>query len=342
MASTTPPDVVSAIAVPTPFPISLVAGRHLIYDVNAATYVRRVHHITGVLIGCLPHIPQQNTFSGLPLELMPEEARLLVEQGHAYVVDDVQAHRSLFLGAGMAEEERRALVRGLEARGREAARASQREAEERKEVALKKVALRRGAGRRKEGDDVDGEAKDGEDVDDTASLFSAPSHAGSPAPMYEDRWFITPTTSYDRPPSPPPSPQPSGADDKADRTLLAAPAPRRPSPPLPLPAVPPSYPLFAYLHGQGFFIMPGLRFGCQYMAYPGDPMGFHSHFLAVGKGWDEEVALLDIVGGGRLGTGVKKGFLLGGVEEGSVRAGKEEGNDGTSRVRTFCFEWAGM
>lgn len=73
--------------------------------------------------------------------------------------------------------------------------------------------------------------------------------------------------------------------------------------------------------------------------------------------WDEEIDLLDLIGGGRLGTGVKKGWLLGGVE-----GGDGVGSGGTSsgsevsvemengkltavekhRVRTFCIEWGGM
>ena len=54
-----------------------------------------------------------------------------------------------------------------------------------------------------------------------------------------------------------------------------------------------------------------------------------------GYGWEEEIDLLDLVGGGRLGTGVKKGFLIGGV------SGRGAG-DGEEEVRTFCVEWGGM
>lgn len=35
----------------------------------------------GCLIGTLPQVPQQNVFLGLPLELMIEEAALLLEKG---------------------------------------------------------------------------------------------------------------------------------------------------------------------------------------------------------------------------------------------------------------------
>ena len=107
----------------------------------------------------------------------------------------------------------------------------------------------------------------------------------------------------------------------------------------PLPPVGNSYPLFRYLHSKGFFATPGLRFGCHYTVYPGDPLRFHSHYLTTGLDWDEEFDLLDIVGGGRLGTGVKKAYLIGGEDPDAL---SEEGGDGTKAVRAFSIEWAGL
>lgn len=92
-----------------------------------------------------------------------------------------------------------------------------------------------------------------------------------------------------------------------------------------------SYPLYKHLHANSYFLSPGLRFGCQFMAYPGDPLRFHSHFVVTGMGWDEEIEMRDIVGGGRLGTGVKKAWMVGG-----------EDNDKPGTVRTFCVEWGGF
>lgn len=117
-----------------------------------------------------------------------------------------------------------------------------------------------------------------------------------------------------------------------------------------------SYPLFAHLHSRGYFLSPGLRFGCHFSVYPGDPLRFHSHFLANAYAWEEERELLEIVGGGRLGTGVKKGWLIGGlVEEGGGKEGGGEGEgeeeesgegkakgEGEGEVRCFCVEWGGM
>jgi tRNA-splicing endonuclease subunit Sen34 len=82
-------------------------------------------------------------------------------------------------------------------------------------------------------------------------------------------------------------------------------------------------------------MMPGLRFGCNFNVYPGDPLRFHAHFLASAYEFDEEIPLLDLIGGGRLGTAVKKGFLIGGED---LDAEAESGR----KMRTFCIEWGGM
>jgi len=95
-----------------------------------------------------------------------------------------------------------------------------------------------------------------------------------------------------------------------------------------------SYALFKHLHDRDYYSSPGLRFGCQFTVYPGDPLRFHSHFLATSAEWDEEFDLLDLIGGGRLGTGVKKGYLLGGQQRDDQAPG--------CGVRTFCIEWGGL
>lgn len=88
------------------------------------------------------------------------------------------------------------------------------------------------------------------------------------------------------------------------------------------------YALYEYLHDLKYFLTPGLRFGAQFVAYPGDPLRFHSHFIASGYGYDEKIPVMGIVAGGRLGTGVKKAWLVGAQREGEVKC--------------FTVEWAGM
>ncbi|KAK8163569.1 hypothetical protein BC567DRAFT_166942 [Phyllosticta citribraziliensis] len=287
-----------------PFPISHVAKKYFIHDPTTIAHVRREHNMCGVLIGTLPSHPQQNVFLGTPLSLMPEEARRLVEIGAAYIVDDTAAHRAGMLGGGEILKKNAEKI----AAAREA---KQKERQQKRDNAAQAQGQTNGDG--------DGASE---------SLFNAPAppRPSSPAPSSlksaatgEERYYITPTTSHPPLPTPPASP----------------PTPSTPSTAL-LPPAPSSYPLFAYLHSRGFFMTPGLRFGCQYTAYPGDPLRFHSHFLAVGMGWDEPFDLMRLVGGGRLGTGVKKAFLIGAKEEGD---GDEDAAEG---VRAFSVEWSGM
>lgn len=346
----------SSPAVSEPFPIFKLAHKHLLYDADTVAHVRREHNICGVFIGGLPQAPQQNVFLGLPLELMPEEAKLLVEKGVAYVVDDVKAHKTGFMGNGLGEEERRAYQNALSRRGMAAAKEREKQSDDRKKTALnqkfgnsdwndipedmfkpstERSRKKKARGRRDESGaqtpaltPARTPAQTPPPPDQEETLFSAPPVPSSPRPQPQPQLnndgqdpepaFITPTTSY--PPLAPPNPSnpfqaPSGSSHDIE--------------------TPTSYPLFAHMHARGYFMAPGLRFGCQYMAYPGDPLRFHSHFLCSGMEWDQEFDLLDLVGGGRLGTGVKKGFCIGGREA-------EEDGRGEGDVRAFCVEWGGM
>ena len=326
-----------------PFPIfqiSHAVKRYLLYDINTITWLRRTHNILGVLIGTLPQIPQQNVFLGLPLELQPEEALLLIEKGLGYIADDLQWHEESMRSLTPAQRE--SFVEGLKKEGMSAARAVEQQKQQRTELAVKNLQLEKG----KSANDppMGSTSPPSEDRAGYESLFGPTSTGSSLSPSSTSSivpWTITPTTSY------PPLSQPSN----------------RPTSPSPTPD-PASYALFKHLHGLSYFLSPGLRFGCQFLVYPGDPLRFHSHFLAVSAEWDEEIDLLDLVGGGRLGTGVKKGWLVGGIEKrtplneqremteaepklrskGDSKSTTALSSDdmGGDRVRTFCIEWGRM
>ncbi|KAI8942478.1 hypothetical protein NX059_000545 [Plenodomus lindquistii] len=346
-----------------PFPISCIAGRYLLFDVDIIAHCRRAHNICGILIGTIPNLSQQNVFLGIPLELMPEEARVLVERGAAYVVDDVEVHQKGFME--MSRTDRLKYLQEMDRAGENVARQHLDKAEQRKDKALKEKGLRREVLEKENSvaeSTVTEETTHVEALNGTSSslgfimkgsafsdsfagskqssveseaadttLFEpapdspAPSVASSvQKPVSVQKHFVTPTVSY------PPLPTPSQDTSR------------------PLPAVPNSYPLFRYLHSKGYFHMPGIRFGCHYNVYPGDPLRYHSHFAATGLAWDEEFDLLDVVGGGRLGTGTKKAYMIGGEDP----EGKAEGVDLfrtdvedvkiKQPVRAFSIEWAAI
>ncbi|KAF8456918.1 hypothetical protein BGX38DRAFT_1266136 [Terfezia claveryi] len=335
MTNDTPPGGTIA----EPFPIFLVANRYMLYDVNVVSYIRRVYHMCGCLIGTLPQVPQQNVFLGLPLELMVEEAALLVEKGVAYIVDDVAAHKTG--REAMLEQDR---LRYLAQRGEELkalAEENQREAFARKVTALEKkgrmnlIVGTLGSPRGKEKENEATPTPPASEESNTAgagpeilpvepekaedTLFSQPQPSTENAPSQDVTFHSTPTTShstYHFPTTTPTTPA----------HLIPQPSPTR-------------FPIYRHLHSKGYFLSPGLRFGAQYMAYPGDPLRFHSHFVVNGLGWDEEISVMDIVGGGRLGTGVKKAWMVGGRDP-SLEVGENGGEE--DGVRVFSVEWGGF
>jgi tRNA-splicing endonuclease subunit Sen34 len=306
-----------------PIPISLVAGRYLLYDIDVVTYLRRTHNICGVLIGGIPQAPQQNVFQGLPLELLPEEAKLLVEKEIGYIVDDTAWHEKHY--TTLYGEDRKRYLESLRAQGLKASQASNAFARQKQEKALAKQAILRArkasaSPKSSTGGGPTSDIESNEGVDD--DLMFTSNRPESPTPSDVSSQISLRTWDHSKPLAMTPS-----------TSYISSSLPQNPNSP-PDPIAPASYPLFAHLHARRYFMMPGLRFGCNYNVYPGDPLRFHSHFLATSYGWNEEIPMLDLVGGGRLGTGVKKGFLIGGEDLESESAG--------DRVRTFVLEWAGM
>jgi len=248
---------------------------------------------------------------------MPEEARLLVEKGIAFIIDEASSHSSGL--KTLRKEDKSSYLRELEQEGQRAARLQAERKEIQREEALKQI---------------------GQKINPESEVIQAREPAGD-LNVLEDNEDSSLFTSYCQPGNPSASSRASGVSS-APMSITPATS----YPPLqnlsscqfllPLPKVPTSYPLFAHLHSKGYFLSPGLRFGCQYLAYPGDPLRFHSHFLVLSAEWDEEFDLLDLIVGGRLGTGVKKSFLLGGVEKESHVSQDQDS------IRTFSIEWAGM
>jgi tRNA-splicing endonuclease subunit Sen34 len=85
--------------------------------------------------------------------------------------------------------------------------------------------------------------------------------------------------------------------------------------------------VYEYLNRNGYWMTPGLRFGCEFTAYPGDPLRYHSHFMVhVEREGREGVEMLSLVGGGRVATQTRKAWMLVGEVDGEVRV--------------FSIEWA--
>jgi tRNA-splicing endonuclease subunit Sen34 len=315
--------------------ITKVGGRYLVFEVEDVASLRREHCICAVLVGTTPQNPTQNLFSGLPLELLPEEAKLLVDKGVAYVVDEAISHLAHL--TSMDTTAKHAYLQSLRTRRQHISRVLD------KEDAIRKAEGAKRRGRQK--------SKRTQTRADSPPVVEKAALPLSPPPKNDEASVLPGTNAQREDPLLSSSTQPMAVGTTvplavvaSNRHLTATTSVNM------LPdakahivsaEAPSSYPLYSYLNSKGYYITPGIRFGADYSVYPGDPFRYHAHFMATSFGWDEEITLLDLVSGGRLGTGVKKGFLIGGQAPREGTAGDTKDAVET-RLRTFTLEWAAM
>ncbi|KAK3182066.1 tRNA-splicing endonuclease subunit [Lecanicillium sp. MT-2017a] len=282
---------------PPPVRIAQIAGRYLVFDAEAASALRRQVNTNGVLVGTAPQQPTQNIFLGLPVELRPEEVEALVRKDAAYVVDDVAAHRQALQSYSSS---------GGDPSRREAYIESLRRRKRTAQSVLAEKSAQKAAA-------VAAKLKRKVDDATVAHLETAAEDGSGSSSRQADAQVrllgVTPTASSDFVPT---------ATDSQHRDANVA-----------------GRPLCRFLQDQGYYMTPGLRFGASYSVYPGDPLRFHAHFMANQYDWDQPVPILDIVGGGRLATAVKKAFVIGAEQPGTEASPEPQ-------VRTFSIEWAAM
>ncbi|EFX04106.1 tRNA-splicing endonuclease subunit sen34 [Grosmannia clavigera kw1407] len=295
--------------------IAKIGGRYLVFDVADVARLRRQNGICSVLVGITPQAPNQGVFSGLPLELAPDEVQWLVQdQQTAYVADDWADH----LAGLTSPVVRQRYLETVESHRLIVQAAADAEVAERQK---RSVEARARAACERNGD------RAGKEKQSSATAEQAVGIRSNPLVR------ITPTASLGL----------VGCCEPDETKRLSM--PRMPFEMPAAAAASSSYAMRAHLANRGYFATPGLRFGGDLSIYPGDPFRYHAHFVATTYGWDEPIALLDLVGTGRLATGVKKGLLIGGWKPpGSSVDGDDDNDNETacSGVRTFTLEWAAI
>ncbi|KAH3681104.1 hypothetical protein WICPIJ_007936 [Wickerhamomyces pijperi] len=105
-----------------------------------------------------------------------------------------------------------------------------------------------------------------------------------------------------------------------------------------------TYPLYEHLKSSEYYMLPGMRFGGRYVAYPGDPLRYHSHLIVNEVEWEEDIGLLRLVGGGRLSTGVKKVWCIGSSKEVEEVEDSTDPEDKEKLEEIVCYsvEWSGF
>lgn len=309
----------------TRIPIHVSNHTAFVWDVDHVAALRSEHRICGVLSGTLPHLSQQNVFLGLPLVLAPEELVLLVEKQLATVVHDPAAHHPATPAQLESWDAQR--QRGVAHQIREAGRrkgedrTAAADADAASEAAALKKRAERDARRRLRlaeaaadaGPDVEAAPPPSSSAADDASSSQPPTNVYTVAvPTTSDTfaWYAPGAHAYETL---------DAAREAGVWTYPATEAERA------------RCEVFRDLWERGYCLGGGGKFGGDWLVYPGDPLRYHSHFVAtVQTSPSAPLRPMEIVAHGRLGTATKKAHLLCGW-------------DPTSRDVTYIsVEWAGF
>ncbi|KIK59854.1 hypothetical protein GYMLUDRAFT_44324 [Collybiopsis luxurians FD-317 M1] len=312
-------------------PIRIANKRAYIWDVDDLMKIRSEHHMCGLLVGTLPHLSQQNVFLGIPSQLMPEEAALLVEKELAIFIDDTNAYPEPSLSQFKKwNDQQRQYIKHqqtiLESDNIKPPEVAQRAMSEEAIRKRKERELKRQQ-KAQELKKLEEQARDASEqsvfvpaVDDAVSPSSRPDTPSISAPASYNISITAPSSSLDW--YSPDSVSFSTIEAAKEAGIWDFPSDLHDRA---------RYGVFKDLWEQGFFMGGGIRFGGDYLVYPGDPLRYHSHFCAtVIESPTHAINPMEIVAHGRLGTATKKTHLFCGW------------HDQKKKVSYLSIEWAGF
>lgn len=88
-----------------------------------------------------------------------------------------------------------------------------------------------------------------------------------------------------------------------------------------------NYMVYRNLREQGYVVLPGIKFGCEYAVYEHGPGMEHAPYMVSVKASSESITSTDIVRAGRLATTVRKRFII------------AVPNPKTEEVQYLMFKW---
>ncbi|XP_052568060.1 tRNA-splicing endonuclease subunit Sen34 isoform X2 [Peromyscus californicus insignis] len=281
--------------------VEVANGRSLVWGAEAVQALRERLGVGGRTVGALPRGPRQNSRLGLPLLLLPEEARLLAEIGAVTLVSaprpDPRSHGLALASFKRQQEQSFQEQSTLAAEARETRRQELQEKIEEGQAA-KKQKLEQDSGA-EEGQEAGGsEATQASETSGDGQASAEQEGAGPSngvTPLPRSALLIQLATARPRPVKAKP----------LDWRVQSKDWPHAGRPAHEL-----RYSIYRDLWERGFFLSAAGKFGGDFLVYPGDPLRFHAHYIAQCWAAEDPIPLQDLVSAGRLGTSVRKTLLL--------------------------------
>lgn len=272
--------------------IHLQQGNAFVWRAEDARKIREEHGLVGNLVGALVRKPRQNTRLGLPLQLLPEEARLLVEIGAARLVHHCLADQESSGGADASidVDEKESYTNFLQHSYEEQWKLALQDKKCKLEGLSEQIAEARSKRKRPR-----------------VAQEEEPMESSSQGPIKE---LLNLEQTFHFPKEAMMVQIPTAQLRLGNEKLVDI---QEVSSEWPYPGQKnheARYKVFRDLWQKGYYLTSGGKFGGDFLIYPGDPMRFHAHYIAICSPQDKDIALSDIITAGRLGTNVKKTVLL--------------------------------
>ncbi|XP_069699872.1 tRNA-splicing endonuclease subunit Sen34 [Periplaneta americana] len=282
--------------------LTYVNGKAYVWNADDWLKIREDHRIVGALIGCLPHLPRQDSFLGLPLVLLPEEVTLLLERKVARLVScsfltkaptneikqKFEEHRKkmykeqvecfkeerkrqvISMIDKIVEGKRRKLM-GCSSKNTKGSSNSKSSVQDQSpaKVDEKETIIDKEALLKEELDKI-------KCIDESSTLVQI---------FTANVWW-----------------------NEDDATPVEWNYPENNSEKL-------RYKTFKDLWEKGHYLTSGQKFGADFLVYPGDPIKFHAQFLVICIDGNDALPATDLVALGRLGTSVRKTVVLSSLSE---------------------------
>ncbi|KAK2582749.1 hypothetical protein KPH14_005016 [Odynerus spinipes] len=276
--------------------LGLLKNNVFIWNANDWLTLRRDHRIIGELVGCLPKHPRQEVLSGLPLLLLPEEVSLLLEKGIARVV------KYPYLQQPPSKSLKETFEKYRNTLFIEQEKCLRKEKEKQVTTMMDKIVegkrrkmLGLETSKKKMRKPLDKEAEEAlKNIEvNTTDLFN---EQMSKLPKLEKSDALVQThTAYPW-------------SRKDDFEIINWKYPNTQQEQF-------RYKTFRNLWERGYYITSGEKFGGDFLAYPGDPIMFHSQFIVQCKNKKEEIPITELIGCCRVGSHVRKTLVFATLSE---------------------------
>lgn len=262
-------------------------GNVFVWNAKDWLELRENHRIIGNLVGCLASIPRQESFQGLPLTLLPEEAALLIENRLAKIVTYKDVTPDIAKSVKEKYEEYQDRIKQEQI--------SYYEEERKKQIVSMIDRIIEGKRRKvitaKGKKDLEACAKI-DDIDKESILKTELEKASSvPITNTLIQTFTADVWTAD------------SVSDDVEWSFPKTVSDRL------------RYLTFKDLWSKGYYITSGQKFGGDFLVYPGDPVKFHAQFIVVCMEEEAELTTSDLVTYGRLGSSTRKTFVIATISE---------------------------